>query len=436
MITSNLNQLSVQIVAWEKNLLNLGLLVSAITSTRSNFGTALTEGVMGVKRQPGKKSLIMKILQVTGSFLPVKGGGPYFIHYLTQHLENAGDDCRIVTTGHGDQTDMETVAIDRARSIDTAGFPLSPTFPNLLRQTINDYDPDVIHVHYPLPFFPELTSLLASLKDIPLLLTSHGMFEMTWDSAIGVFGSIYNRTLLQLSLTAADTIHVSNNGILERIPLFDRYTRKVSTLPMGVDTNRFDPNSVTGTPPYPDDNTDTILFVGTFRRYKGLKYLITAFAEIADRLDCRLVLVGDGPIRDKVESHIESYSLGSAVTITGHIDDDTLLSAYAAANIFVLPSPTIAESFGLVTLEAMAMGLPVVVTSGSGIGYVLREHSPGTVVEPRDPHELAEAIENLLTNPKRYQHEVNEGHQLVETEFAWDKLIDEYRQLFRQTANL
>lgn len=377
----------------------------------------------------------MKVLQVTGTFLPVKGGCPYFVHYLTQHLEEAGDDCRIVTTGLGDHLDLETVGVDRAWSMDICGFPLSPKFPNRLIQTINEYNPDIIHVHQPLPFFPEIASLLASLKDIPLLLTSHGTIKGNWKSPIGIFGSFYNRTLLHISLAAANTIHVSNTGILERIPVFDDYKQKLSIIPMGVDTQRFDPKSVTGSPPYPEEYKDTILFVGTFRRYKGLRHLVTAFAEIENRLDCRLVLVGDGPVRDTLESQIESHGLGSSVIITGHVNDAKLLSAYAGADIFTLPSPTISESFGLVTLEAMAMGLPSIVTSGSGIGYVLQRYTPGTVVNPGDPGDLAKAIENLLKNPEIYEMEVQEGRKLIETKFSWTSLIDDYRDLYRETIN-
>lgn len=96
----------------------------------------------------------MKVLHATGPFLPTKGGGPYFVHYLTQHLAEKGDDCLIVTTGYGKTTDVETVPVKRARSQTVAGFPVSPTYPLVLRRALKTFNPDIIHTHYPLFFFP------------------------------------------------------------------------------------------------------------------------------------------------------------------------------------------------------------------------------------------------------------------------------------------
>lgn len=392
------------------------------------------ERILWIGEVSWDRSRSMKILQAPGTFLPVKGGCPYFVHYLTQYLEDAGHDCRIVTTGSGDQPEVETVAVDRAWSRDVAGFPVSPTYPAVLRRSISEFNPDIVHTHYPLPLFPEVASLLAAVEDIPLLLTSHGAFEMTWDSAIGAFANIYNKTLLKLSMAAADRIHISNTGIFEEIPLFEDNAEKVRTVPMGVDTDWFDPDAVSGNAPYPDTGADTILFVGAFRRYKGLECLLEAFDQIVKGRDAHLVLVGDGPLNDSLRSIVSEFDIGSSVTFTGQVSDEELRRAYSGADLFVLPSPTISESFGLVTLEAMAMGLPVVVTSGSGIGHVLGGDGPGTVVEPSDPDSLSTAIDQLLSNPERRRTEAAHGRQYVLDRFAWSELVDEYDTLYRETV--
>lgn len=374
----------------------------------------------------------MKILHATGTFLPVKGGCPYFIHHLTRYLENRGDTCRVVTTGRGDRTAAQTVAVDRARSRTVAGLPISPDYPVVLQRAITEFSPDVIHTHYPLPFYPEVASVLAKLADIPVVMTCHGAFEMTLTSAIGIFGNVYNRTLLHASMRTADRIHVSNDEILSAFSLFDRYHSKVSTVPMGVDTVWYDPVAVSNDPPYPvEDGVSTILFVGTFRRYKELNDLIAAFATLDD-VDAHLVLVGDGPLRGNIESAVADHRVADRVTITGRLDDEALRRAYAGADVFVLPSPTMSESFGLVTLEAMAMEVPTVVTAGSGIGGVLADERAGTVVEPGDPRSLADAVRKLLTDDQYYRNQVTAGTELIKERFAWNSLIGEYRDLYRE----
>ncbi|MXR19470.1 glycosyltransferase family 4 protein [Halobacterium bonnevillei] len=376
----------------------------------------------------------MRVLHATGTFLPVKGGCPYFIHHLTRHLEQCGDTCRVVTTDQGGDVTADTVATDRSGSRKVAGFPVSPGYPLTLRRAIADFEPDIVHTHYPLPFFPETAALCAELADVPLVLTCHGAFEMNWTSLIGAFGSIYNRSLLHASLRAADRIHVSNDAIPGEFGLFDRYKSKLTTVPMGVDTAWYDPDAVDGDPPYPiDSGTMVVLFVGTFRRYKGLDTLIAAFDQI-EGIDSRLVLVGDGPLREDVKEAVTERGLGGRVTITGHLNDETLRRAYAGADAFVLPSPTMSESFGLVALEAMAMGLPTLVTSESGVGRVLAQETAGIVVEPNAPETLAREIESILTNKQRYQGQVKAGKTLVADRFAWKSIVECYRTLYREVA--
>lgn len=372
----------------------------------------------------------MNILQATGSFLPTKGGCPYFVHYLSQHLEDAGDACRVVTTGRSTQTDAQTVPVDRARSHTLAGFPWSPTYPVVLRRAIADFDPDVVHTHYPLPLYPEVASVLATLNDIPLLLTCHGALEMNWHSTIGAFGSVYNRTLLRGSLAAADRVHVSNDAVLEEIGVLRDARAKVTTIPMGVDTAWFDPDAVDDESPFERTESPTILFVGVFRRYKGIQRLIDAFALVHEHRDCGLVLVGDGPRRSHVESRVASLDLDESVEILGHLDDAELRRAYASAELFVLPSPSIEESYGLVALEAMAMGTPTIVTRGSGIGHVLNESCAGIVVPPADPERMAVAILDVLADNQRYRTEIQAGREMVNKRFAWDLVVDEYRKLY------
>jgi len=389
----------------------------------------------------------MRILHVTGSFLPVKGGGPYFVHHLSRHLEAVGHECTVVTTTMGGTPAVETVETVRARSVTVAGAPIAPGFPATLARTIRRTDPDMIHANYPLPGYPDVAAVLAAWHAIPCIITCHGAFEMSFDSLAGVVGTVYNRSVLQGTLRVADRVHVSHEGVVDQLSIYEGYREKLSVVPMGVDLSRFDRTRPIGEPPYPaSDDRSTILYVGAFRRYKGLETLLRAMAALrADRVEPtrrgsapaadaaatpHLILIGDGPRRDRLVSLADELGLAASVTIRDHVDDDTLRAAYAHADVFVLPSPTIAESFGLVALEALAMGVPTVVTAGSGVGHVLADERAGVVVPPNDPAAMAGAIGDLLDDEALYDTQRTAGPELVRSRFAWDELVTEYETLY------
>lgn len=372
----------------------------------------------------------MRILHVIGSFLPVKGGGPYYVHHLSRHLERLGHECLVVTTDvTGTEPTIETVETRRATAKTVAGLPVAPSFPLELRRAIRSFDPDVVHGNYPLPLYPDVAALAARRYDVPYVLTAHGALEMDLGSFIGAFGAIYNRTQLQGTLGLSDRIHVSNGAMLDHIDVLGRHRKKTTVVPIGVDTEWFDPQVVSGEPPYTArDDESVVLFVGAFRRYKGLSYLVDAFAQLEEE-QTRLVLVGDGSERDRVEQLVVRHDIEGSVELVGHVKDATLRRAYAHADVFVLPSPDISESYGMVVLEALSMGVPVVVTEGSGIGTVLRSRSYGRVVEPRSATALAEGIRRTLADRNRRTSQ--EYNVQIAADFGWVGTAEEYVSLYR-----
>jgi glycosyltransferase involved in cell wall biosynthesis len=373
----------------------------------------------------------MRVLHVTGTFLPVKGGGPYYVHYLSKQLEAAGHTCRVVTTDAGGTPEIETVPTNRARSVSVAGAPIAPTFPRTLHRAVSAFDPDVIHANYPLPFYPDMAAVLGRLTGVPVVLTCHGAFEMSLDSVVGAVGTVYNNTLLRGTLRLADRVHVSNRGILETFDFYRQHEAKTSVIPIGVNTEWFDPTTVDGPAPYRTDSTEkTVLYVGSFRRYKGLLNLMEAFAQVNEKADVQLVMVGDGPERQRLVHIAEDHNLTDSVQFVGHVDDHALRRAYAHADVFVLPSPTIRESLGMVAMEAMAMEVPTVVTAGSGIGNVLAGEDAAEVVKPDCPDAIADALTDLLIDEAEAKAAGAAGRELIESKFAWKSVVEEYEEMY------
>jgi rhamnosyl/mannosyltransferase len=142
------------------------------------------------------------------------------------------------------------------------------------------------------------------------------------------------------------------------------------------------------------------LFVGKFRYYKGLPVLLEAFRRLASRVPAaRLLLVGDGPEKSALQAEASRSGLAHCVHFAGPLSDGELVACYHACDVLVLPSVKRSEAFGLVLLEAMACGKPVVSTElGTATSWVNQTERTGLVVPPGDAAALEHALERLARN--------------------------------------
>ncbi len=169
----------------------------------------------------------------------------------------------------------------------------------------------------------------------------------------------------------------------------------VAVCHMGVDTRRFRPRPDARRTLHLDVIERVALFAGNLVRVKNVANLVAAFATLRAAGECdRLVLVGDGPLRDELEAQAEGLGVRDEVTFLGKLPNEDLPDWMNAADVFVLPSRN--EGFGLVLLEAMACGTPVVGTAVGGIPEIIADGSLGALVEPDDPEALAEGMRTVL----------------------------------------
>jgi len=177
------------------------------------------------------------------------------------------------------------------------------------------------------------------------------------------------------------------------------------------------------------------LFVGRLASNKGLLTLIDAFAEIAHEDPAgHLVLVGeDGGARPAVEARVRSLGLERRVHILGHVEDEPLLAAaYREARLTVLPSDY--EAFGLVLLESLARGTPVVATRVGGIPEVVDDERAGLLVPPGSAPELARALHAVWTDRDLARRLGDYGRTQVVPRFTWESLADRLDALYREVV--
>ena len=180
----------------------------------------------------------------------------------------------------------------------------------------------------------------------------------------------------------------------------------------------------------PEGDAFTLLFVGRLRYYKGLDTLIRALP----RISARLRVVGIGPMEAEWKALAQELGVAERIEWLGEAPDEELPGLYHSANLFVLPASHPSEAFGLVQVEAMAAGLPVVCTElGTGTTYVNVDGVTGLVVPPRDPGALAGAINALIADPGRRAAMGRAAQARAEREFDLDVMVKRVLALYDET---
>jgi glycosyltransferase involved in cell wall biosynthesis len=264
--------------------------------------------------------------------------------------------------------------------------PIAPTFPRWLKRQ----PADIVHLHMPNPL-GEASALLAA-GDRPLVFSYHA--DIVRQARLL---PAYRR-LVDACLKRAAAVVVGSRRVAETSPLLSSHADRITVIPYGVDPEHFAPERVSaearaelrrrfGAP--------LVLATGRLVYYKGFEHLIAA----ARRLDASVVIAGGGPWEPRLR---ELASGVRNVHMVGRVSEPDLVDLLGAADCFVLPSTSRAESFGFSTLEAQAMGLPAVVTDvGTGTVEAIEPDRTGVVVPPADPAALSEAIEWLLADRER-----------------------------------
>lgn len=198
--------------------------------------------------------------------------------------------------------------------------------------------------------------------------------------------------------------------------------KPIVLVPNGVDLKKFKPKAC------PPNLHPTIFYVGRLEKRKGVKYLILAFEKLLEQLpDARLVLGGDGPDREKLEELIEELEIPN-ITLLGYISDEQKLEWLQSADLFCSPA-LYGESFGIVLLEALACGVPIVAGDNPGYASVLTERGLSSLVDPKDTDEFARRLELFLTD-KEFAKLWQKWAKDYVKQFDYPEIVDSYEALY------
>ena len=263
-----------------------------------------------------------------------------------------------------------------------ASMPLHPGFPRALREF--EAASDVLHFHLPFPLAE--AAALQLPKRIPWVVTLHAevVGRARWLRWM-------QRQLTERFLRRVDAIVVSSASTSQLATLREHQER-VRVIPFGFDLAPF---LAAERPPRPPGAPPVLVFLGRLVPYKGLDVLLHAAAA----LPADVHIIGDGRERPRLEALAAALGLRERVTFFGHLPDAALPARLRAADIFVLPSCTQAETFGVAQVEAMAAGLPVVNTAlATGTDWVSAHGLTGMTVPPGDPRALRAALARMIAD--------------------------------------
>ena len=356
----------------------------------------------------------MRVLLLYKDYHPIVGGIENHIRLLARGLRNEGVDARVLVTNTGSATQRQTIdgvpVTKTGRQSTILSTPISlPFFVELRRQTATV---DLVHLHAPYPLAELAQLMLGRAK--PTVISYHS--DIVRQRKTGKLYAPFLRKVLQ----RAALIAASSPAYIESSPFLQDVRHKCRVIHYGIETERFEETEQVGGDAKSLRNQygdlPLLLFIGRLRHYKGIDVLIHAM----QRIRARLLIIGTGPMQEAWQNLAQTQNLADKVFFLGDAPDKETLAARHAADLFVLPSTNRAEALGIVQLEAMACGLPVICTElGTGTSYVNRDGVTGLVVPPNDPHALAAAINRLLAAPAMRAKMGAEGRMRVRNEFSF-----------------
>jgi D-inositol-3-phosphate glycosyltransferase len=291
----------------------------------------------------------------------------------------------------------------------------------------------VIHSHYWMSGW--IGRHLQRLWDIPHVAMFHTLGEVKRRARVEEVESGRRIEAERLIATTADRIVVASKhekGLLAR--LYGAPDSRMAVIPCGVNLERFQPQdraTARAALDLPQDN-GVVLFVGRLEPLKGLEILIDAVAELEDTTPELVIVGGDERARtyiDALRAHAEMLGLGSRTHFVGAVSQDALPSYYSAADVCVVPSYY--ESFGLVALEAMACGTPVIASRVGGLTGTVRDGESGYLIPWRCPQPFSDAIDLLLTNGELRRAFGAAAHEQAQR-FRWSAVARELADLYSE----
>lgn len=367
----------------------------------------------------------MKIVQTPARFYPSIGGVENYVYYLSKELVKKGYKVTVICANEPSTRREEIIDGIIVKRLPYVGKIANTNITHTLPFKLFKEDFDIIHTHLPTPWSADWSVILAKFKKKPIIITYHNDIVSTGFASY--IAKLYNLTSLNIILKMSEKIIITQPKYFDRSPYLKKYREKIEVVPVGVDINKFKPLNV-------DEEEHTLFFLSVldkFHEYKGLKYLLKALRIVKNEIkDIKLIIGGEGELKTYYQELANHLGVGGNVNFVGFIPDDKLVEYYNRCSIFVLPSySSDQEGFGIVLLEALACGKPVVTTEIVGISEDVRKSNAGIIVKPHDVESLADAIIRILQDDNLRKKMGKNGRKIAE-KYSWKNIADMMEKIY------
>ncbi|MBU2576879.1 MAG: glycosyltransferase family 4 protein [Nanoarchaeota archaeon] len=371
----------------------------------------------------------MKILQITSSFYPVVGGMEKVVLEISRGLVKRGHEVTVLTTDLYStraligEENLEGIRIVRFKNkYNLRGYGYCPQAMTWLKKNFEKYD--VVHSHGYNRYLSEFGISDLSGK-VPTVFSPHGFIHTKKHR----FAKKIHDLFIGRRIGKADVCTALTKLDLKDYARLRVAQEKIIELPNGVDTKRYkkvDVKRVAALKKKYGLDKNTLLYVGRIHKSKGLQYVVKAIKE----LDCKLFIVGpDGGYKEELVKQIKEEAVEEKVVFSGAINDEDLVAAYHASDIFVLFSEW--EGFGLVVIEAMATGKPVIVSDRGSLPFLVNEGRNGFIVHFPNVNKLKERIESLLGEKDKAKSIGNFGKNFVK-KYDWGEIVNQTLNIYKK----
>ncbi|MCI4349518.1 MAG: glycosyltransferase family 4 protein [Thermoplasmata archaeon] len=387
----------------------------------------------------------MRIAELSTRYPPGPGGVERHVGEIARRLSAQGHAVAVLTTDLYREFPWQRLprAVPRRELIDgvevvrlrAVSLPGELHYPFVLglARTLERFRPDIVHVHTYGTHQATVARRFFRRTGTPYVLTAH--FHPPWSIEGGrlrhALRNYYDRRLAAPVLADARRLIVQTQAEERLIREYPFHLPPIATIPPGYAPL---PAPLPGDRPFSRSlglDGPFLLFVGRLASNKGLIPLLDAFQTLSQREPAsHLVLIGeDGGMRASLEARIVTLGLSGRVHLTGFLSDEArLASAFSEARLFVLPSDY--EAFGLVLLEALAQGTPVIASSVGGIPEFIEDGKAGRLVEPRNASALRAAILDLWNDEGTRVQMGEYGRREVVPRYSWDRVVDRLVDVF------
>lgn len=349
----------------------------------------------------------LRVLQVGKYYPPYMGGIETHLQNLCNELNDLVD-VQVLVSNSGPHTVTEVVdGVSVTRVGTKASLSSAPISPGLVSR-IRAAGADIVHLHHPNP-----------VAFLAYLVSGHrGKLVVTYHSDI-VRQKVFSRVFypfLDRSMARADAIIAASPNYLATSPVLQAHRDRCHLLPYGIPVEQFSYREEAAIAAIRERfGLRVVISVGRLIYYKGFDVLVRAMKDV----DGTLLIVGKGPLRGELESLARELGIAGRVHLLGEVPPGEIAAYYHASDVFALASVARSEAFGIVQLEAMACGLPVVNTSlDSGVPFVSLDGISGFTVPPSDAPALSAALTALLDDDARRAALGAAARARVDTEFT------------------